>query len=375
VTTSGTGPPPPSGFRLGSPPTYYEITNTASFSGSVEVCIAYDETQFANEQSLKLFHREGTVWVHITTSLNTTTNVICGVTTSLSPFIIAEPLPPTIKPTAIRLSSFSVTPGNGQVVITWATGTEIDNEGFNILRSSLPGGPFGKINPGLIPARAISPGGATYSFVDTTVENGKTYYYRLEDIDNRGLKTAHNIVPATPMFAGVPPSEADRGRTTTASSSPQAPSGARDTDPSAPVHSVFFQILEDSGNTLEVAKLETEAQKEAVDKQETSSTMLSFKAISGDGQITLEWTAPDVHDSFNLLRSETEEGEYHQINPAMISAPDEVSEAVRYTYTDTTVVSGITYYYKLERNTSEGENTVIGPIPSTSHVTSSQSKP
>ena len=86
---------------------------------------------------------------------------------------------------------------------------------------------------------------------------------------------------------------------------PSLPARARrvPTTPLAPV----TKILEDSGNTLEVAKLETEAQKEAVDKQETASTMLSFKAISGDGQITLEWTSGDSTDGFNVLRSEVEE--------------------------------------------------------------------
>jgi sugar lactone lactonase YvrE len=90
VTTSGTGPPAPSGFKLGSPPTYYEITTTATFSGLITISIAYNETHFETEQSLRLFHWTGTGWDDITTSLNSTTNVIQGVTTSLSPFMIGE---------------------------------------------------------------------------------------------------------------------------------------------------------------------------------------------------------------------------------------------------------------------------------------------
>lgn len=45
----------------------------------------------ANEKKLRLFHHEGGRWVDITTSLDTVNNIICGVVTSLSPFLLAEP--------------------------------------------------------------------------------------------------------------------------------------------------------------------------------------------------------------------------------------------------------------------------------------------
>jgi len=131
VTTSGTGQPPPSGFKLGATPTYYEIASTATFSGTVEVCINYDETQFATERNLKLFHWNGSGWDNITTSVNTTANIICGTTTSFSPFIVAEELS-----TAVTLHNFSALPDGNQVIISWSTSFEIDNEGFVILRCS-----------------------------------------------------------------------------------------------------------------------------------------------------------------------------------------------------------------------------------------------
>jgi len=91
LTASGAGPTPPSGFRLGSPPTFYDVTTTATFAGSVTVCIPYNDTQFRQEQALTLFHNGGTGWQNITTTLDTTANVICGVTNSLSPFLVVEP--------------------------------------------------------------------------------------------------------------------------------------------------------------------------------------------------------------------------------------------------------------------------------------------
>ena len=97
VTTSSTGNPPPSGFNLGNSPLYYEITTTATFTGLIDVCFNYNEANYGNENLLKLFHFDGSVWVDITTTgyPDTVNNIICGTTSSLSPFIIAEAIPST----------------------------------------------------------------------------------------------------------------------------------------------------------------------------------------------------------------------------------------------------------------------------------------
>jgi len=93
LTTSSAGPSPPtpSGFKLGTPPTYYDLTTTASFSGDVTVCINYNTITFNNVASLKLFHFVDPNWVDATVSLDTATQIICGRVTSLSPFAIFEP--------------------------------------------------------------------------------------------------------------------------------------------------------------------------------------------------------------------------------------------------------------------------------------------
>jgi len=90
LTVSNGGPAPPSAFRLGNPPTWYELNTTASFAGQIGVCINYTGVSFFDEAALRFFHFEGGAWVDITTSLNTQTNVICGSTNSLSPFAIFE---------------------------------------------------------------------------------------------------------------------------------------------------------------------------------------------------------------------------------------------------------------------------------------------
>ena len=90
LTTSGTGPPPPAGFRVGTPPIYYDISTTATFNGTVEVCIDYDESAFVTEASLRLFHREGNAWTDVTTLLDTDINRICGSVSFFSFFLPAE---------------------------------------------------------------------------------------------------------------------------------------------------------------------------------------------------------------------------------------------------------------------------------------------
>lgn len=97
VTRSASGTQPPTGFRLGAPPTYFNISTTATFSGNVEVCIDYNSLNMpGNESNFKLMHYEpGTGWINITSSLNTTNNVICGITTSFSAFSVM--IAPTIQ--------------------------------------------------------------------------------------------------------------------------------------------------------------------------------------------------------------------------------------------------------------------------------------
>jgi hypothetical protein len=95
VAVSGVGPPPPTAFKIvgiAAQPTYYDINTTATFSGPIEVCIRYDDGQVHGPESrLKLMHHDGTGFVNITTSVDTVSNVICGVTTSVSPFAVMEP--------------------------------------------------------------------------------------------------------------------------------------------------------------------------------------------------------------------------------------------------------------------------------------------
>jgi hypothetical protein len=93
-TTTPGAPLPPSGFVLGDPPIYYDIETTATFNGAVTVCLNYTGATFG-AGTPRLFHYTGGAWTDITTSVDTVNNVICGSTTSFSPFAIF--VSPTVR--------------------------------------------------------------------------------------------------------------------------------------------------------------------------------------------------------------------------------------------------------------------------------------
>ncbi len=95
LTTSNSGPTPPGGFDVvpSNPKVYYDLSTTASFTGDIQVCIAYDPSDLGStpESELKLFHRDGTAWVDITESVDESGNLVCGLTDHFSKFILAAP--------------------------------------------------------------------------------------------------------------------------------------------------------------------------------------------------------------------------------------------------------------------------------------------
>ena len=89
VSSSTEGPSLPLGFKLADSPVYYEVATTAQYSGSITVCFTYDPAAYQSA-NVRLLHGEAGVWTDVTTSLDPGGHVICGSTTSLSPFITAE---------------------------------------------------------------------------------------------------------------------------------------------------------------------------------------------------------------------------------------------------------------------------------------------
>jgi hypothetical protein len=84
-------PEPPSGFSLGDDPVYFEIipSEELTFTGPVTVCFSYEGITFSGFPRLLHYDEELETWVDITTSVDTENQIICGLTASFSPFVIA----------------------------------------------------------------------------------------------------------------------------------------------------------------------------------------------------------------------------------------------------------------------------------------------
>jgi hypothetical protein len=124
-------------------------------------------------------------------------DVICGTpVTTTSTTTTTTTAPPTV----IELSSFTAIPKAGEVILKWSAETETDNAGFNLYRAESENGNYSKLNTSLIPSKGSATQGASYEFTDNNVQNRKTYYYKLEDIDLNGTATLHGPVSATPRL-------------------------------------------------------------------------------------------------------------------------------------------------------------------------------
>lgn len=94
----------------------------------------------------------------------------------------------------VQLSSFySKRNDSGAVVITWSTESELDNAGFNILRSQSRTGEFVRINAQLIPGAGTTGEKSAYTWTDTSAKPNVLYFYQIEDVslagDHRTLRT------------------------------------------------------------------------------------------------------------------------------------------------------------------------------------------
>ena len=167
VTTGGTisvatidpedpsSPEPPSGFSLGDDPVYFEILPSPglTFSGPVTVCFSYEGITFSGFPRLLHYDEELMTWVDITASVDTDMQIICGLTSSFSPFVIAatarnaQGFHAPIKPVAGELNSVK---GGSTVALKFnvfsAPGVEVTNPAdlgaeFTVAPVACEGGP------------------------------------------------------------------------------------------------------------------------------------------------------------------------------------------------------------------------------------------
>ncbi len=114
----------------------------------------------------------------------------------------------TDQPTAAKLTSFTATARDGNALLNWQSGLEVDNLGFNVYREV--DGVRTRITPQVVAGSALSDGpgtsllsGHNYYWADTPPA-GKVVRYWLEDIDLKGKSTfngPYSITNSTPGTA------------------------------------------------------------------------------------------------------------------------------------------------------------------------------
>ena len=103
-------------------------------------------------------------------------------------------LTPT-EPTAITLSRFTATREDGQVVVRWETGVEINTWGYQIYRGTNDDrAQATRITPTIILARGRGANGAAYSWNDTTATDDGDYRYWLEEVEVDGTTSIHGPI-------------------------------------------------------------------------------------------------------------------------------------------------------------------------------------
>jgi len=96
-------------------------------------------------------------------------------------------------PLPVELLSFDAAAQEKGVVLEWMTGSELNNEGFEVQRSS-DGRTFYKI--GWTDGLGTTDGNSNYNFVDENVRPNVVYYYRLKQMDFDGESELSSVVNA-----------------------------------------------------------------------------------------------------------------------------------------------------------------------------------
>lgn len=116
-------------------------------------------------------------------------------------------VPTVIVSAAVTLISFEATLVGDDVLIAWETASHIGTSAFYIQRKHQDD-IYLRISP-RIDAAGDSMAPASYVYTDTTIEQGNTYYYRLEDVQDDGSSQFHGpisiTIPLPPSPTPPPP--------------------------------------------------------------------------------------------------------------------------------------------------------------------------
>ena len=305
------------------------------------------------------------------------------VKSELSTFVSAQ----ANEPAAVLAAPSNVraTGGIGHITITWSANSEAELTGYRVLRYTDPSQTTAD--------QTFTTVQTTY--VDSPLTSGQTFVYRVQAVGANSVESERSLFasatvsvddvsPATPSnFAAVLRSS------TTISLSWSAPKTDSDNGDltgfsgfiiyrvsgSSSAGLTALAALDSTRRTYEDGGLENSTtyiyQISAIDangneSSRSSSVSLSTEAASGSSvsaptnlqatynasntppDISLSWTAPSLFDSFLIQRAEVTAGG-SSTNLAYTTIESSQSGT---TYTDSNVVSGITYVYRISTNLS-----------------------
>jgi hypothetical protein len=194
LTTGSGGPPPPAGFQLGTPAMYYNLTTTAGYTGPIQICINYAGISFQTPPGPRLFHFQNGNWADVTTSVDTTSMIVCGSSSSLSPFALFQSAQSFGIATTTAISAPGVAYGTPAVAMVSVGSASFSTQG-SFLASSAAGSLLVTQAPLTISANNASrPYGANNPVLTGTIAG-------LRNADPITANFATTAVPASPAGA------------------------------------------------------------------------------------------------------------------------------------------------------------------------------
>jgi hypothetical protein len=109
--------------------------------------------------------------------------------------------------TPVTLKRFTATPAAGGVQLEWETGAEFATLGFYLYRAEGGGRASAtRITPSMVAARGDGTAGASYSFLDSGAEAGRSYSYWLVEVARGGATSEYGPVSVInrPFRVGLP---------------------------------------------------------------------------------------------------------------------------------------------------------------------------
>ncbi len=274
------------------------------------------------------------------------------------------------------------TASSAQVTLSWAAPTSSGGSpitGYDILRGTAP-----QQEAPMPVASAVS--GTTYTYTDTGVTSGTTYYYEVEAVNAVGLSAPSNESSATPTppltVPGAPtaltataasgqvslswaaPTSAgsasitgyDVLRGTTSQGEAPAPvatdvSGTTFTDTGLTNGTTYYYEVE-AANSVGASAPSNEASATPPTSGAVPGAPTALTATAASAQVTLGWAAPTSAGSapvtgYDVLRGTTAQGE------SSVPVATDVSGT---TFTDTGLTNGTTYYYEVEAVNAAGSS-------------------